>query len=565
MFHYSDFKRDYDKAISYFNSSLEIKPNDLNSLDGKGWSYYQKGNYANSIKSFSGALEIKPNYVDALVGRGWSYYRKSNFEKAILDFNGALAINPNHTNMLNVRGWAFYFTGDFEKAIKSFNKTIENIESTNKDILKDALRGKAFSYLGLGDGQTAINLINKAKEALDYDTSYDLSLLYYLIGNKEQALKYRGGGGMIGVEVRDYKMGNRSGAKVVRALPKGPMEKAGVLASDVIIELNNIDIVGMQDLVKNSKKLVPGTIAQIKILREGVEKNLTFQVGSAEALMEQAPLIAPIIAKRKSKAFYVEQKPVKPAITLSFTQKIASNKNSKTKKPIAPPTVSLPTAPPTDYLTDVAAASLDFGSYHALIVGNNDYRHLPKLRTAVNDAKAMAVLLQDKYGFELQLLLNATRADILRAINGYRRTLGQRDNLLIYYAGHGWLDEDADQGYWLPVDATRQDPTNWISNGSITDALRAMEAKHVLVIADSCYSGKLARGINVRIRTKNYYEKISRKKARSVMASGGLEPVAGEAREYIQSSRQHLLMPLMKTRGFLMLRSYLVRFDAQSW
>lgn len=197
-------------------------------------------------------------------------------------------------------------------------------------------------------------------------------------------------------------------------------------------------------------------------------------------------------------------------------------------------------------------AEIDFGSYHALIVGNNDYRYLPKLRTAVNDAKAMAVLLQDKYGFELQLLLNATRADILRAINGYRRTLGQRDNLLIYYAGHGWLDEDADQGYWLPVDATRQDPTNWISNGSITDALRAMEAKHVLVIADSCYSGKLARGINVRIRTKNYYEKISRKKARSVMASGGLEPVAddgGKGRHSVFASA--LIDALNENQGIL--------------
>ena len=173
-------------------------------------------------------------------------------------------------------------------------------------------------------------------------------------------------------------------------------------------------------------------------------------------------------------------------------------------------------------------AKIDFGRYHALVIGNNEYHVLPKLRTAANDARAMADLFQDKYGFKVRLLLNATRADILRAINGYRRELGRHDNLLIYYAGHGWLDEDADQGYWLPVDATEQDPTNWISNGSITDALRAMDANHVIVIADSCYSGKLARGINIRIKTKNYYEKILRRKARTVMASGGLEPVADE-------------------------------------
>jgi hypothetical protein len=184
---------------------------------------------------------------------------------------------------------------------------------------------------------------------------------------------------------------------------------------------------------------------------------------------------------------------------------------------------------PWPVITDDAPyRALDFGSYHALVIGNNEYHDIKKLHTAVSDAQAINALLQDKYGFKTRLLLNATRADILRAINDYRRRLGPRDNLLIYYAGHGWLDKDADQGYWLPVDATEQDPTNWISNGSITDSLRAMEAKHVLVIADSCYSGKLSRGINIRVKTKNYYKKISVKKARTVMASGGLEPVADE-------------------------------------
>jgi hypothetical protein len=173
-------------------------------------------------------------------------------------------------------------------------------------------------------------------------------------------------------------------------------------------------------------------------------------------------------------------------------------------------------------------APFSLRSYHALVVGNNDYRHLPKLHTAINDARSIAHMLQNKYGFKTRLLLNATRSDILRVINEYRKALTSHDNLLIYYAGHGWLDQEADEGYWLPVDAEKQDPTNWVSNGSITGALRAMEARHVLVIADSCYSGKLARGVHISIRTKNYYQKIYRKKARTVMASGGLEPVADD-------------------------------------
>ena len=187
-----------------------------------------------------------------------------------------------------------------------------------------------------------------------------------------------------------------------------------------------------------------------------------------------------------------------------------------------------PVAPMPYASSDVKVGSLDFGSYHSLVIGNNDYQSLPKLRTAINDARSMADLLEAKYGYEVELLLNATRSEIFKAIYSYRRTLTARDNLLIYYAGHGWLDKEADEGYWLPVDAGRQDPSNWISNSSITSSIKAMKAKHVLVVADSCYSGKLARGISIRVRSSDYYQRISMKKARTVMASGGLEPVADD-------------------------------------
>ena len=122
-------------------------------------------------------------------------------------------------------------------------------------------------------------------------------------------------------------------------------------------------------------------------------------------------------------------------------------------------------------------------------------------------------------------MIDATRADILLALGKLRRNLTKRDNLLVYYAGHGWLDSEADEGYWLPIDAAKDNTINWISNSSITSAIKAIAAKHVLIVADSCYSGKLARGIHITARTPDYFSRISKKKARSVLSSGGLEPV----------------------------------------
>ena len=167
----------------------------------------------------------------------------------------------------------------------------------------------------------------------------------------------------------------------------------------------------------------------------------------------------------------------------------------------------------------------DFGRYHALVIGNNNYQYLPKLQTARSDAKDVAEILKARYGFRVKLLLDAGRSDILLELYNLRKQLSATDNLLIYYAGHGVLDEKGDEGYWLPIDAKQNSMINWVSNSSITTTLKAMEAKHVLVVADSCYSGKLARDIHVVDPTPGYLTRLSRKRARSVISSGGLEPV----------------------------------------
>ena len=178
---------------------------------------------------------------------------------------------------------------------------------------------------------------------------------------------------------------------------------------------------------------------------------------------------------------------------------------------------------PSEALPD--RSTLDFGRYYLLAIGIDDYQSLPRLKTAVTDAQAVARLLGDAYGFETKLLLNATRGDLIQAFSEYRDKLGPRDNLLIYYAGHGWNDEEAGLGYWLPVDASADDETNWVSNSKITSILRAMKAKHVMVVSDSCYSGTLTRGIQITRTGPGHLERLAERRTRLALASGGNEPV----------------------------------------
>jgi hypothetical protein len=169
--------------------------------------------------------------------------------------------------------------------------------------------------------------------------------------------------------------------------------------------------------------------------------------------------------------------------------------------------------------------NLDYGRYHALVIGNNDYENLPDLETAVSDAKRVASVLEYDYGFDVKLLKNATRSEIIKSLSDLRKKIRAEDNLLIYYAGHGNLDKKANEGYWLPTDAEREDPSNWIPNDTIVAQVRAMDAKHVMVVADSCFSGTITRGLKIEQRSPGWLQKIVKKKSRTALTSGGLEPV----------------------------------------
>ena len=167
--------------------------------------------------------------------------------------------------------------------------------------------------------------------------------------------------------------------------------------------------------------------------------------------------------------------------------------------------------------------------YYALVIGNNKYQHLEKLDAAENDAVVIADVLEKKYGFEVDLLLNADYDKTVNSLFKITDKLKKNDNLLIYYAGHGEIDKAENRGYWLPVDASYELRSKWISNQRIVDRIKATKAKHVLLVADSCFSGTLMRsGGNLNKEDsidEKYIKRLKNKKTRLVITSGGNEPV----------------------------------------
>jgi len=183
------------------------------------------------------------------------------------------------------------------------------------------------------------------------------------------------------------------------------------------------------------------------------------------------------------------------------------------------------------------SSKFGFSTNYALLIGESNYRDpkLQKLDTPSNDVTQLGAVLRGRYGFNVEILLDKSRADILRALDGLAQKLGEHDTLMIYYAGHGGMEKvrnGEDRGYWLPVDAEYGSSASQISNQEITYQVARMAARKVLIVADSCYSGLLTQTVGraqrpqtVEEKTNDYLVGMAWKQSRNVLTSGRLEPV----------------------------------------
>ena len=150
-----------------------------------------------------------------------------------------------------------------------------------------------------------------------------------------------------------------------------------------------------------------------------------------------------------------------------------------------------------------AAPDPDRGRYHALLIGIDyqDSSWLTRLKSPEHDVDRLAWRLENQFGFEPPTILlheRATKSAIEKAFQDYLQSEGAgrlvqpSDSLLIYFAGHGTRsDHDEDLTFWLPHDAREGDEEGWVRGDDVIDWIQRIDAAHVLLISDSCYSGGL--------------------------------------------------------------------------
>ena len=186
----------------------------------------------------------------------------------------------------------------------------------------------------------------------------------------------------------------------------------------------------------------------------------------------------------------------------------------------------------------VAQLAISSRNDYALVFGTDEYDEWNNLSNPVFDATTVAEELEEMYGFEVDLVLNPTKAIIEQKIYSlYERSYMENDQVLIFYAGHGQFNELTKQGYLVPKDGKLSDPvgSSYYSYSNLRDLVDGIPSEHVMLMLDACFGGTFdqdiaragSRGQDQTDMASNaeFIKRKLRFKSRVYLTSGGKEYV----------------------------------------
>lgn len=210
-----------------------------------------------------------------------------------------------------------------------------------------------------------------------------------------------------------------------------------------------------------------------------------------------------------------------------------------------------------DLISSILGQTIEQLKYHALIIGINGYNPdsgWPPLAYPESDTNRLEKVLTTGYEFDSVTYLRgqkATKAAIRSTLLSFKNNLGPNDALFIFYAGHGYtITEGPDRGgYWVPVDAAKS-VESWFSIDELAVFMKQTNARHVLLVSDSCYAGSFfTRGkltdSELAQNSAGLFAKKIIKPSRYIITSGDMEEVPDKSSfaEYFLSFLENLDRP----------------------
>ena len=150
---------EYEKAVSHYTRSLELKPDIPEGYNNRGNAYRDKGEIDKAVEDYNMAIKSDPQDAVPYNNRGVAYLNRGEVDKAIGDFTKAIECDPEEANAHNNLGVAYFDKSEIEKGIKEYSTAIE-LEPE----FADAYRNRGIAWLHLKEWEKAREDLNIATE-----------------------------------------------------------------------------------------------------------------------------------------------------------------------------------------------------------------------------------------------------------------------------------------------------------------------------------------------------------------------------------------------------------------
>jgi tetratricopeptide (TPR) repeat protein len=506
-----------DEALSHCNKAIALQPGESKHYVLRSRVYKEKLDMNNAINDMSKAIIMEPDNANFYFQRGLFYKDFIQHQSAIHDFSKVVSLDPENTQAYLYRAKTYEEVSDFKSAIKDYKKLLETAQNNAEaQALLEEAKLRLFE-LNKESDPPVITLTSPTGIVED---------MIYIPGNKqelfiegqitdESVLKYVKVNGMVSptTTLDDAYMFS---AKL--ALP---------LTTKVLIETS--DVYGNVSSKTYAIKLTETQAPQIKLIAPYASDNGEIYLASddpnlyIEGSISDESKIKSIMVDGVNASF----KPDEMNPTFSATINIR-NKNEITMQVVD--TYGNQTTQKYIFNREGALYSAEnpMGKTWVIFIENSDYENYPSLEGPAKDVTSMRSALANYQIHNIIHKKNLTKRDMERFFNIELRDLVRSNHvnsLLIWYAGHGkYINET---GYWIPVDAKREDEFSFFNTGNLKASMQLYSKyiTHLLLITDACESGptfyQAMRGGAVKRDCNDWT--ASRFKSSQVFTSAGYE------------------------------------------
>jgi tetratricopeptide (TPR) repeat protein len=470
-----------EAAMESCNSLLKYEPNNKSALLIRSRIYAKLTEYPKAIDDISKILYNNPNDKDVYLVRGNYYQEFTQHQNAINDFSKALLIDGKLSEAIYKRAFSFEQVGDFKSAIKDY----ETLTALSSDDL--------VAQQHLNQARNRLFELNRESQApkivLVEPMVYNDSTLK--TAKNKNTLSLRG-------KISDE---SEIGQVIINKKP-ATFFRSGEnyeFTAEIDITITDFITVMASDIYENSKTETY-TITRTEINPPGIAILAPYASDNGEIYLDtdntnlyiegsitDESTIKSILIDGVAASFTLDDLNPRFSATINVANK---NKFNVTA------TDNYGNDTTMTFVLNREGVSLleanPMGRTWVIFIENSNYETFPSLDGPSKDVTLMRSALarydihkvihkQDMTKKDMERFFSIELRDLLRS--------NKVNALLVWYAGHGKFINET--GYWIPVDAKRDDEFTYYNLNALRASLQSYTGfiTHNLVITDACESG----------------------------------------------------------------------------